>query len=576
MNDTLQLQKKRFFLPGTAVLFSFFSVKWALSVDNSFVFDDWSSLANARFSSWENLFRMFPQASYNDRSMGWLMYKLLNQLFGLNAQPYHMVYVAMHLVNVLLVYFVMKKLAERFSLNEEARWIGFFTALFWGAYPVSLMAVSWISATFEMQCCNFILFSLLFYLKAEEKTEYSFFYAVLAFLAYWLSLRSKEMSLAFPVILIVYESAKCVYEKKRWRLPWHLWAQLGFMLIYAFMLFTGGQSSFSQTNPYHQNFNPLLMLRNVLRYIVLYFDPFNPDMAYTSMKSTAIPGIVFFFVGVVVALYLAIKKQHWYCLLSLVAAAGALVVVLPMENMQHRLYLYIPSVFVSLFFAFLIMELHSWRQKKGFKEAAVLGCIVVFCFNYASGVTDLQNYWLSVCERDQDQISQLNSIKKPVNYTQVYVVGAKKDYNIFYYGPGSSLRLLYDDATLHTALVDEFPKSPESPYLFLKYDNGTITEVKRDETIPPQVKIDQVYPNQIDASEVREADGSVTLSLTGVYDWNDLEIRLNGVSIPFVQGENFCSFSIPSQYIQKGETLEITLYSQQAYGESEAFIVPIV
>ena len=164
MNDTLQLQKKRFFLPGTAVLFSFFSVKWALSVDNSFVFDDWSSLANARFSSWENLFRMFPQASYNDRSMGWLMYKLLNQLFGLNAQPYNMVYVAMHLVNVLLVYFVMKKLAERFSLNEEARWIGFFTALFWGAYPVSLMAVSWISATFEMQCCNFILFSLLFYL----------------------------------------------------------------------------------------------------------------------------------------------------------------------------------------------------------------------------------------------------------------------------------------------------------------------------------------------------------------------------------------------------------------------------
>ena len=94
--------------------------------------------------------------------------------------------------------------------------------------------------------------------------------------------------------------------------------------------------------------------------------------------------------------------------------------------------------------------------------------------------------------------------------------------------------------------------------------------------IRDRVKIDQVYPNQIDASEVREADGSVTLSLTGVYDWNDLEIRLNGVSIPFVQGENFCSFSIPSQYIQKGETLEITLYSQQAYGESEAFIVPIV
>ena len=344
------------------------------------------------------------------------------------------------------------------------------------------------------------------------------------------------------------------------------------MIFYAYLLFTGGQGDFSQTNPYHQNFNPLSMMRNAVHYLALYFDPFNPDMSYTMFKMTAIPGLLLFVCCVGAAFWLALKKRRWYALISLVAAAGSLVVVLPMENMQHRLYLYIPSIFMALFFAFLIIELQRCSKKQIAGACAVLCCTLCYSLNSAPGVVTLRNYWLSVCGSDAAQMAQLKKLDAPARYAEIYVKGAQNDYNVFYYGPGNVLRLLYDDATLHTTLVDEFPEDVQTPYLFLEYNDGEITEVERDDTPRPQVYIEDVYPNMIDLSS---QTGDLVLAVTGSIDWSDLEIRVNDEAVPFVAGEEFCSFTIPRQYLKKGETLRITLYSELACGESEAVEVPI-
>ena len=76
--------KKQNFLLTALFVLSFFAVGWTLSPRNSLVFDDYSLLAQARFTSYEELFSMLPSISYNDRSIRMLFLKLMEQLFGEN------------------------------------------------------------------------------------------------------------------------------------------------------------------------------------------------------------------------------------------------------------------------------------------------------------------------------------------------------------------------------------------------------------------------------------------------------------------------------------------------------------
>src|SRR5438876_3203648 len=110
--------------------------------------------------TWENLQWMFTNVSYARRYMplGWLSYAVDYQLFGLNPHAYHAGNLLLHLLNVVLLFFLLKWLLalgdHRFGVDSQQDrapadgqgcplssqsadiWCAALGALFWGINPL--------------------------------------------------------------------------------------------------------------------------------------------------------------------------------------------------------------------------------------------------------------------------------------------------------------------------------------------------------------------------------------------------------------------------------------------------------
>lgn len=466
-------------LLAAALILSFLTVAWTLDSGNTLAFDDVSLLSEARFNSWQTLFEILPSESYNSRPVRMLFLKALDQLFGTSYVAFHIVFVFMHLCNVALVYVIFKEVLSRFHIDSCGE-MAAMTALIFGAWSPALFAVQWISSTCDFQCVNFSLLSVLCYLHCTgaKKAVTGFQFGFLSLVTYFLSLRCKEMSLPLPAVLLVFELAEMIRDKK-WRRPSSPCIALLFMMLfYAWLLMKGGVKDIPPDNPYYQNFHPLILLRNLARYIGLYMDPLSPDLQYVFRPSILL-GMAVFGIAVLSAILLAFKK-HWYPFLALLVVCGSFICVLPMQNMQHRLYVYFPSVFIAFFFSLLIYELIKRTGKKYISTAFLTVCIIMVLSYYAPGTQTLHNWWLSVCKSDLSQLMQLERLEPPLPNTEYYIRGTNEtEYTIFFYGPGNSLRYLYNEPSLHTQFVDALPDDPVTPYVFLEYDQGSIKEIDR-------------------------------------------------------------------------------------------------
>lgn len=535
--------------------FSLLSVLWVLSQKNSFVYDDVALLSEAHFSSYQSLFHFLPSASYNDRPIRMLFNKMLNDMFGLNYMMYHLVFVIIHLCNVALVY----KIGVRIFGQDQktGTYSAILSAAVFGIYPTSLMAVSWISATCDLLSCLFVLLCIWFYLRANDGGAYSAFYSLLCLLFYYLSLRSKEMSLTLPLILVFYEIGMAMKEKRRVRISWYLLVSVLFMLFYTVLLFKGGRDKVLPDNPYYQNFHPGVLLRNAIRYLFLYFDWGNSGFLFRGYFPAAFPGVAVFCVGVIYSIYLLFKHRDFSLLFSILAIGIALAVVLPMVNMQHRLYLYSPSVFVGFACGFFLQRAFEKRKHNFSWECMLLLIPSLYLIAYTPGMINYRAGWLATCEKDWSSIEQIEKMDVPAKDSTVYIKGASEGYNIFYYGPGDSLRLFYDDATLKTSLVNDFPMNPQKPYVFWKYNNKEIKEIKRDNSTF-KLNIISMYPPQLKRQELKlNSDGSMNLGIVCNEINPNLVVYLNGQPRQTTIGKDFISITVPKKDLTKSS---ITVY----------------
>ncbi|WP_146767200.1 hypothetical protein [Paenibacillus sp. YN15] len=524
---------------------------WVISEKNSLTYDDFTLLAEARFTSYENLFSFFPQMSYNDRPIRMLFNKLLNDLFGLNYTLYHLVFVFIHLINVYIVYRIGLKI---FNVSRNGLYSAILSAAIFGIYPTSLMAVSWISATADLLCCLFSLLCILFYLKSQDKNlnHYSVFYSILALLFYYLSLRSKEMSLLLPIILILYELGKAVVIKRKINFNWCLGLHFLLMIVFSWFLFTGGLKEIPLDNPYYQDFHISVLIRNTIRYLFLYFDLTNSGFTFYSYSVSSIIGVLLFIYLFILSCYLLLKKRNPALLISLICIGISISVVLPMVNMQHRLYLYIPSIFIGFSVGFSL-ELLSGKKRNLIWEALVILIPLIYIVSFSPGMVNYRLSWLGNCQKDAFSIKQILKIDKPVRGSNVYIKGASSGYNIFFYGPGNSLRLLFDDPSLKPILVEDFPEVPESPYLFLEYSDGEVKDLQRNNTISKEkFEIISVYPSLINKNTVKlNADNSLNIGVTSSIINENLEIYVNGQAMKTTIGKEFISTVVPKEELEK-------------------------
>ncbi len=192
-------------LPELVLVLSAVAI-YAVSVQNGFVFfdDDKAILYNrtlqnpsfGKFFSGQNLGMYAP--------LTWIAYWTGSVLSGKEAWGFHALGLALHALNSILAFTLLRRLTQR-------SWPAFFAALLFAVHPMQVEAVSWAAALSTVLFSTFYLLSLIAYLNwlvpagvaaktgGSSPTPLWLGISVLAFLAACLS---KSAAVTLPLVLL--------------------------------------------------------------------------------------------------------------------------------------------------------------------------------------------------------------------------------------------------------------------------------------------------------------------------------------------------------------------------------------
>lgn len=125
----------------------------------------------------------------NFRPVGHFYFKLMGSLFGLDFAPYITPIFAIHFLNGLLLFLLMRKLAIK-------PWCALAATAFFALSATAFDAYWKPMYVFDLLCTTFSLASILLYAYRRW---------VLSFLAFWLAYKSKELAVMLPAVLALYE-----------------------------------------------------------------------------------------------------------------------------------------------------------------------------------------------------------------------------------------------------------------------------------------------------------------------------------------------------------------------------------
>ena len=150
------------------------------------------------------IFSSFYNANYHPFTT--LSYAIEYNLFGLNAKPYHIINLLIHLLNVLMVFRLIKKISSKTE-------IAFIVALFFAIHPMHVESVAWISERKDLLYSFFFICGLSTYyeyIHATANRNKLYLYTILLFLC---SLLSKSAAITFPLMLLIVD----YYFKRGWK-----------------------------------------------------------------------------------------------------------------------------------------------------------------------------------------------------------------------------------------------------------------------------------------------------------------------------------------------------------------------
>jgi hypothetical protein len=390
---------------------------------------------------------------------------------------------AIHLANVLLVYRLVRALVK-IQGATGAYTVPFLTALIFGTWSRSTLCVQWVASNMDLLGALFSLLTFNLYFDNREAPQYARFQTPLMVGSFFLALRTKEITIVVPAIILLYELVRTCHGAGNWRQALRQAAitrdavVLGAIMVgYGLFIFTMASKGFTarSDNPYFYSLTPSVVLANLAKYMVLFADFQNPSLVFTRLHAAGMMVVVATGLLAAFALYRAIRRVELRLAGCMLACAVALAPVLPMKNMQHMLYLYLPSVFLALLMA--VVADHAIRHlgRNRMLQAGALCALAVGILALAVSpiARSMREWWMSTSMRDQVAIKDLQHILHPGMQGPIHVANAGAGYNVFSpYGPGTINRILLDDPEVET-FVDGRPIDRSRPFISLSYDRAS-------------------------------------------------------------------------------------------------------
>ena len=151
--------------------------------------------------SWGNIKEAFTNLSHGGvwMPLTYISYMCDISLFGPGAGPHHLVNVALHMVNTIL----LLALAWRLARSMISFWIVLAVA-FWAFHPQRVEAVAWIASRKELLWAAFTLAGLLFWGSADRRSAIR---SIAAYLCCALACMSKPTAMCFPALALCVDLA---------------------------------------------------------------------------------------------------------------------------------------------------------------------------------------------------------------------------------------------------------------------------------------------------------------------------------------------------------------------------------
>ena len=147
------------------------------------------------------------------RYVGFLTFALNYGIHGFSVAGYHIVNIALHIANSVLLYvlvlftFRTPSFAEGSSAKRSSRSIALFSSVLFAVHPLQTMAVTYIFQRFVPLATCFFLLSLTTYIASRlsaHRLQKLSLYAV-SFVSAVLAMKTKEIAFTLPVVITLYE-----------------------------------------------------------------------------------------------------------------------------------------------------------------------------------------------------------------------------------------------------------------------------------------------------------------------------------------------------------------------------------
>jgi len=143
------------------------------------------------------------------RIVALLTFAMNYHFHGTEVFGYHLVNIAIHLINAFLVWWLMMLIWESpvltsIAATSQKQWMSSMAALLFVSHPIQTQAVTYITQRFTSLATMFYLLSICFYIKGRGKSKAPFWFSVAAVSAV-LGMLTKEIVLTLPLMVLIYE-----------------------------------------------------------------------------------------------------------------------------------------------------------------------------------------------------------------------------------------------------------------------------------------------------------------------------------------------------------------------------------
>ncbi len=422
---------------AAALVLTMFVVAYSDTLHHSFQFDDYNIIVNN-----DKIFHLDLPTIISSNYFRPVLFVTfaLNYHFGA-ADPfgYHLVNLGLHLLNMVLVFYlisVLLRLVNRGAAQREEGWQRiprFYPALLgtviFGLHPLQTESVTYIASRSSVLCTSFVLLTVAAFLAARIEGEDGpqplarrVAWLAAATASFVLGVATKELGICAPLILLLLEflifSRGAALAGKarnivRYHLPFLALITFGAGLRLAFMFRLHNPAEFR--SPWH---NLLSQFRVVVRYMVMTFLPVNQnvDPDVRTSESLLEPSVILslLLILLVLACGWVLRKRYPLAALGIFIWFTALLPtssIIPLRDLmaEHRVYL--PMVGAALLAASLPGMLSPKAAQAG---RIALAATLVAGLGLSVATFQRNRVWLSGLTLWADSVSKSPEKERPV------------------------------------------------------------------------------------------------------------------------------------------------------------------